>query len=129
MAQKPGNASDKECGKESPLLQAASQDSILDGLPQATSVHHSSLGGSSTQGARNSGETKGLTVRELGLGLASRDGLFQQGQRNLSMTEYHMVTGTQNLGGIRVPDAGSGGSCSQEICLSTHSCFPFKIFL
>lgn len=33
------------------------------------------------------------------------------------------------FGRIGVPDAGPGGSRSQAICLSTHSCFPFPFFV
>lgn len=66
VAQKPGHTtgySYKEFGKESPLLQGALQDFILDHSPQSTvclsiTVARKQL----SQGAKHSGETKGLTV-------------------------------------------------------------------
>lgn len=63
MAQKPGNAteySNKECGKESPLLRGALQDRILDHSPQATICPSQQPSRQLSQGSKALWRDKGL---------------------------------------------------------------------
>lgn len=114
VAQEPGNTTldlYREFGKESPCLKehhgtlsliTCSKQPLL--CPPVDCLEGSWPG-----------EWGTLQRRSFDSGGASHPEMFyssMQNRRNLSVTECHMVIGTQNLGGIKVPDAGSEGSCS-----------------